>query len=382
VAARLSASQASPLVLYGAEEWRNKVYMVRRDCNLQSGSAQLNPAVTVADYPGGFGVSTTQAAAGSAPQYAVGGAPVCIDSLLVTSQVNRSLHPAYTAPTPAFLRDPLAPFVITGDTLLTSVRHGDGLYTVRVERLTGATGTEYTLSTVSGSFPAYPPPDVPSAIFSQYPKDHLTTPYARQATLAVSSRTFVFYAVNPAMQVYEAYLNYCRDNQRLPQFGLIMVSSFSPIRIWRVDAYRRCDDSGCGADLVRQVDIPDAFSNGTMDGGELTYDCTKAYNEAIDQLEYIDEYNIAVTVRRTDVSASFVEHRTYWLNAQTLQLNTPEQGPWQDQIKVTSTALGAYTLCPALQVLPELGTLAAGLVNAAILLAKAYEMPGSPQVNY
>lgn len=374
-AARLTASQASPLVLYGAEEWRNKVHMMRRDCNLQSGKAGLNPAVGVADSAGAAsaGVSSTQAPSmGDAPQYAVGGAIACTDSLAVTSRVNRSLHPAYDAPTPAFLRDPLAPFVITGDTLLTSVKHGDGQYTVRVERLTGATGTEYTLSTVTSSLPAYPPPDVPSALFSQFPRDHLTTPYARQATLAVSSRSFVFYAVNPAMQVYDAYLNYCRNNQRLPQFGLIMTSSFSPIRVWRVDAYRRCDAGGCGADLVSQADLPDAFSSGaSSDGAELTYDCARSFNEGVEQLEYINENNIAVTVRRTDVTASFVEHRTYWLNAQTMQLNTPEQGPWQDRIQSTTTALGAYTLCPALQVLPELGTLAAGLINAAIHLVKA-----------
>ena len=371
MASRLTASQASPLVLYGAEEWRNKVYMVRRDCNLQSSTPQLQVTVTVSDAAGAAssGVSSTQQGVGS-PQYVVGGAVSCTDNLLVTSQVNRSLHPAYDAPTPAFLRDPLAPFVITGDTLFTSIKHGDAQYTVRIERLTGATGTEYTLSTVSNNFPSSPPPDVPSAIFSQYPHDHLTTPYARQATTAVSSKGFVFYAVNPAMQVYEAYLNYCRNNQKLPQFGLIMESSFSPIRIWRVDAYRRCDASGCGANLVSQVDIPDAFSNGTYDSGELSYDCTKSYNEAIEQLEYINEINIAVTVKRTDVTASLVEYHTYWLNVQTMQLNPPDQGPWQDQAQDITTAMGAYTLCPAMQVLPELGSMVAGLVNAAILLVK------------
>ena len=112
---------------------------------------------------------------------------------------------------------------------------------MRVEHLTGATGCEYTLSTLSNNFPASPPPSVPDAIFTQYPRDHLTVPYARQATLAVSSEEYVFYAVNPAQQVYAAYFDFCTKKELLPQFGIIMTSSFSPIRIWRVDAYQRCN---------------------------------------------------------------------------------------------------------------------------------------------
>ena len=161
--------------------------------------------------------------------------------------------------------------MVTGDTVLTTVQHGDGQYTVQVERLTGATGVEYTLSTQSSNFPAYPPPDVPHALFSEYPKDHLTIPYARQATLAVSSRNYVFYAVNPANQVYCAYLEFCGNPAcggptLLPQFGVIMETSFSPICIWRVSAYVQCM-AGCCSNLVSQVDVPGAFSNGTYDGG-------------------------------------------------------------------------------------------------------------------
>ena len=194
---------------------------------------------------------------------------------------------------------------------------------MRVEHLTGATGCEYTLSTLSNNFPASPPPSVPDAIFTQYPRDHLTVPYARQATLAVSSEEYVFYAVNPAQQVYAAYFDFCTKKELLPQFGIIMTSSFSPIRIWRVDAYQRCNAAGCGANLVLQVDNPGAFSNGTFgDGQDRSSECTKTYNARITQLEYINEVNIAVTVLHTDVNSSFEEYRTYWLNGEAMQLNT------------------------------------------------------------
>ena len=367
---RLTGSQAAPIVLYSAEQWRNKVYMVRRDCNLQSTSSQISGPLTVVDgkTAASAPVSTTQAPSLGGLQFVVGSSISYTDNLLVTSHINRSMHPAYSTPTPAFLRNPAAPFVITGDTIFTSIQHGDGGYTVQIERLTGMTGNEYTLSVVSSNFPAYPPPSVPSAIFMQYPRDHLTIPYARQATLAVSSQDYVFYAVNPDTRVYGAYLAYCQDSTRLPQFGLIMTSSFSPIRIWRVDAYRRCNAAGCGVDLVSQVDVPDAFSNGTDDGDGLTFDCLKTYNRGITQLEYVNEYNIAVTVAHTDVNASFIEYRTYWLNVQTMQLNTPSEGLWTAEAVVTTTP--AYSLCPSMQVLPELGTMAASLVNAGVLLVQ------------
>jgi hypothetical protein len=372
MATRLSGSQASPLVLYSADQWRSKVYVVRRDCNLQSGTPGMQASLSVSDYVAGSPVVTTQTSStGDPPQFISSSQEQtlsCTDNLLVTSIINRTIHPAYTNPTAAFLRNPSAPFVITGDTIFTSIRHGDGGYTVQVERLTGSTGSEFTLSHVTGNFPAYPPVNVPADLFNQYPKDHVTIPYARQATLAVSSRNFVFYAVNPSMHVYDAYLTYCRGGVDLPQFGLIMTSSFSPIRVWRVDAYRRCGVDGCGADLVKQADIPDAFSQGKDDGGQsLTWDCVKTYNEGITNMEYINEANIAITVRHTSVNGSIMEYKTYWLHVTTMRVG---ETPWQDEAYQTSTALSAYTLCPSMQVMPEVGSLFAELLNAAVFLVK------------
>ena len=359
MAARLSGSQASALVLYSAAQWRSRVYVVKRDCNLGS---ELD-GLTLSGSLGTAAVSSTQV--GKA-RFVSGGAISCADNQLVTSIINRTAHPAYTNPTEAFLRKSDAPIAITGDTVLTSIRHGDGTYSVQVERLTGFSGSEFTLSVVTAHLPAYPPVNVPADLFAQYPKDHVTVPYARQATLAVSSRNYVFYAVNPAMQVYDAYLSYCRsDGVAVDKFGLIMTSSFSPIRIWRVEAYRRCTAAGCGPDLVKQADVPDAFSSGSGDGADLTWDCTRTYNEGITQLEYVNEANVAVTVRRTSVDASVLEYRTYWLHPDTMRLG---QEPWAED--TSALALTAYTLCPSMQVLPDVGSLAAELLVAGVLLFK------------
>lgn len=372
MAARLAGSQTAPIIFYSASQWRSKVFLLERDCNLHTVSSEFVGEVSGA--VAGDGVTSVQASSSKGLQFVGSSSETisCVDNLLVTSLVNRSLHPSYDTPTPAFLRNTLTPFVITGDTVLTSVHHGDGGYTVRVERLTGAAGHEFTLSTVSNNFPAAPPPSVPSALFTQYPKDHLTIPYSRLGTVAVSSRDFVFYAVNPAIEVFDAYLHYCQNNgDRIDQFGLIMMSSYSPIRVWRVDAYRRCGVQGCGTDLVKQVDIPGAFSDGTAQGTDMSYDCERSFNEAVTQLEYINEINIAITVKHTDVSGSFVDYRTYWLHTRTMQLRGPglsAQGPWEDNIPVT--ALSAYSLCPAMQILPEFGSMAAELVLAAVFLVK------------
>jgi hypothetical protein len=369
MAARISGSQTSALVMYSAMQWRSKVYVVKRDCNLQSTSDSLDAELSVGANIDDASVSSTQNPTTGSPQFVSGSKVSCTDNLLVTSIINRTVHPAYTTPTEAYLRKTDAPFVITGDTIFTSVKHGDGAYTVQVERLTGFSGSEFTLSEVAANFPAYPPVNVPADLFHVYPKDHLTTPYARQATLAVSSRNFVFYAVNPAMQVYDAYLSYCRNHgNAIDKFGLIMTSSFSPIRIWRVEAYRRCTAAGCGSDLVRQVDIPDAFSNGTAtDGSDLTWDCDRTYNEGITHLEYVNEANIAVTVKHTSVDGSVLQYKTYWLDVNSMRLGDE---PWENQAYQTATALSAYSLCPSMQILPDVGSLTMELLAATVLLVK------------
>jgi hypothetical protein len=210
-------------------------------------------------------------------------------------------------------------------------------------------------------------------LFEQSRKDSLTIPYARLGTLGVSSRDYVFFAVNPSVEVFSAYLNYCKNRYKgtLPQFGLIMVSSYSPIRIWRVEAYRRCSKSGCGPDLVAQADIPEAFSDGTFDSSSFSSDCLQTYNDAITQLEYVNERNIAVTVRHTNVNQSLLEYRTYWLNVKTMQLSGPgmaRTGPWVDE--VPTTASGSTVLCPAMQILPKFGSLGARLASAMVFLFK------------
>ena len=372
MAARLSGSTTAPLILYSAQQWKGNVYMLNKDCNIHAVSAGFVGSVSGA--LSSTGVATVQSDASGA-QFVTGALDTvsCLDNLLVTSIIDRSLHPAYDTPTQAYLRNPDAPFAITGDTIMTQVLHGDGTYTVKIERLTGASGDEFTLSVVSSNFPANPPPNVPSALFSQYPKDSLTIPYARLGTLGVSSRDYVFFAVNPSVEVFGAYLDYCANRYKgtLPQFGLIMVSSYSPIRIWRVEAYRRCTQSGCGANLVLQADIPDAFSDGTFDSTSFSSDCLQTYNDAITQMEYVNELNLAVTVRNTDVNQSFVKYRTYWLNIETMELGgpgLPQTGPWVKSAPVTAS--GSTVLCPAMQILPQLGSLVTQLIAAAMFLVK------------
>jgi hypothetical protein len=110
---------------------------------------------------------------------------------------------------------------------------------------------------------------------------------------SLSTLCAVFFTVNPSTHVFDAYLGYCSNPEEVSRLGPIMVSSYGPIRSWRVDAYRRCTSAGPGPSLVAQVDLPGAFSDGTFSGTSLRSDCDRNFSDAITQLEYVNEINIA-----------------------------------------------------------------------------------------
>jgi hypothetical protein len=61
--------------------------------------------------------------------------------------------------------------------------------------------------------------------------------YIRQTPL-VPGRNYVFYATPPALQCMTAYFDYCRlkaeNSDQLPEPGFLVLSSYGPIRVYRV----------------------------------------------------------------------------------------------------------------------------------------------------
>jgi len=239
----------------------------------------------------------------------------------------------------------------------------------QVERLEGDEVDVFSLNSINQQLPALPKAVVPLQPEELASADRLTIPYSYQTAriAAANSRNFVFYASNPNADVLGPYLEYCADKadpEKLSKFGILFLSSYAQIRVYRVSAYRRCAAYSCGDDLVRHVTLA-GFSRA------FGRECSETFNVSVRALEYLNEDNIAVTVESSPVTgwdaatASFknASRRTYWLNPSTMRL---KDTIWQTDPASTGLPTQVPQLCPALQRLPRLGTLLAETLNAGV----------------
>jgi hypothetical protein len=244
-----------------------------------------------------------------------------------------------------------------------------------VERLEGDEIDVFSLNSLNQQLPSLPKAVVPLAQAELDNEEKLVIPYSYQTSriAATNSRNYVFYASSPNADVLGPYLEYCAtkdlpENPNLPKFGLLFMSSYSLLRVYRVSAYRRCAPYSCGQDLVKFITL-EGLSRST------NRECTGVFNVSIAALEYLNEDNIAVTVLSSPVTAwdkttgVFVgaTRTTYWLNPATMRLR---RTVWQDDPASAGVPTQIPALCPALQRLPRVGTFAAELLNAGVFLVK------------
>ena len=231
----------------------------------------------------------------------------------------------------------------------------------------------FSLNSINQQLPALPRAVVPLQPAELESAERLTIPYSYQTTriAAANSRNFVFYASNPNADVLGPYLEYCAnkaDPEKLSKFGILFLSSYSQIRVYRVSAYRRCAAYSCGADLVRFVTLA-GFSR------RFGRECSETFNVSVQALEYLNEDNVAVTVESSPVTgwdaatASFrnASRRTYWLNPSTMRL---KDTIWQTDPASTGLPTQIPQLCPALQRLPRVGTFTAEVLNAGVFAVR------------
>ena len=141
---------------------------------------------------------------------------------------------------------------------------------------------------------------------------------------------------------------YCSrpPNSDMPsKFGLLLTSSYGPIRVYRVAAYRRCTAYSCGQDLVRYTTIPGFIE-------DFAKKCNQTFNSAIASMEYLNEDNIALMVRVTSVrdynsqtgvfSGGNTKLTTLWLNPSTMAV---KDSIWQTSVP----SINLNTLCPGMQ---------------------------------
>lgn len=231
----------------------------------------------------------------------------------------------------------------------------------------------FSLNSINQQLPALPRAVVPLQQAELDSTDQLTIPYSYQTTriAAANSRNYVFYASNPNADVLGPYLEYCAnkaDPDKLSKFGILFLSSYSQIRVYRVSAYRRCAAYSCGSDLVRFVTF-DGFSR------KFGRECSETFNVSVQALEYLNEDNIAVTVESSPVTAwdattaTFrnASRKTYWLNPSTMRL---KDTIWQTDPASTGLPTQIPQLCPALQRMPRMGTFLAEVLNAGLFAAR------------
>ena len=157
---------------------------------------------------------------------------------------------------------------------MTMVDLGGGAVSVQVERLEGNEVDIFSLNGINQELPAHPRALVPLQEADFQDTEKLVVPYSYQTAriAAVNSRNYVFYASNPPMDVFGAYFEYCsskNDKKRQIKMGLLLKSSYSPIRVYRVSAYRRCAKYSCGDKLASFTTLEGFSQNFTRSCDEV-----------------------------------------------------------------------------------------------------------------
>jgi len=370
MAARISGTRNANPVLVNARSWREGKQLLGRDCVLHAVGTASSSSTLASGVSTAFVGSTLFSGIAGGSNFATSsstGALNCHRGINTLLSIVPKQNGEYRLP---FVRMTGQPFAITGDTLLLEDAQPDGGAMVQVERLTGDQRDVFTLQRTFNNIKAAPKRLVPADEFDFNPMDTLVVPYEYEAARihSTSSRNYVFYAVSPALQTFDAYLQYCSDREKLPLFQFIVFSSYGPLRVYRVRAY--CEKPELCPDMSTKVDFDGFLINGT----KFEPDCTRHYNATIESMEYVNEQNIAVVVQVADqtfdpqkMRGSGSQYVTYWLDPNTMSIQQTKM--WRgDSAETLAEGVAACLTGPV--ALPRLGTIAAELVNAGVFMAR------------
>jgi uncharacterized protein YqgC (DUF456 family) len=128
---------------------------------------------------------------------------------------------------------------------------------------------------------------------------------------SVSTQTSVYFAVNPSLAMFKGFASGCLTQGQVWKTQLSALSSYAPIRIWKIDPYSYCPvgedgSTKCAPGYVDFVDVPGAFTDLRSTTGDVFdfTNCAKTFAVEVTGLEYLNEENIAVTI----LQASFEEY--------------------------------------------------------------------------
>jgi hypothetical protein len=403
MATRRTGSASEGQVLYNAPDWKDSVTLMNRQCGTETNSLDLIPETVAGRISytqnGTKETSTSSIVTTSVENDILHGqlrisnwdpaTMSCSQSHLARSKLGVNIHPGYQNNAHRSLLMPGQPFTFAGDTTLTSVTDADGKYFVKVDRLYGDESNEFTMVNVLKEFPASPPAETIAMLESENNRfDSLPTPYAFSDMggirhPAVSTQSAVFFAVNPSLAMFQGFAKGCRTGGMEYMTQLSALSSYAPIRIWKVEPYIFCPvgndgRAGCEPGHVAYKDIPDAFTE--IAGGQHVFDirkCNVSFSVMVTQLEYINAENIAVTVLKAPFTefnpetgalqegATQAKYEILFLSTVT---NALRDTPWKRDIKVAAFSQGQ--LCPNMRRFPNFGSMATEIINAGVSLVR------------
>jgi len=192
---------------------------------------------------------------------------------------------------------------------------------------------------------------------------------------AVSTSDSVFFAVNPSLAMFKGFGQWCISHGLASSLQISVLSSYSPVRIWKINPYSYCpggDNGGkmCHEQHAEHVDVPGAYLPNATSVFDAQ-DCTRDIALAVTSMEYLNEENIAVTVLhasfeefdlstgRLAANATRAMYKIMYLNPSRMSI---QDAPFVEQTLYSLTVQGQ--LCPAMRRFPPLGSLAMEIVAA------------------
>lgn len=323
--------------------------------------------------------------------------PKCVPALYTTSTIPKYFFETNGDYGEESFRSTLGsdqPFVYAGDTVLTSDCHAQNIqYTafsckIFVYRIYGGDANQMTLVNTNNALPAFAPPMTVEMMAETVQRSHdaVMVPYSLTNSPwtqnpAVATEDAIFYSVNPYWQIFTAFIGYCNNNvfdsDENNKFQLQVISSWSPITIFRVYPYVYCPPSkigGCYENLFSGIQLPKSIPL-----SDSTDSCKTMIDFIVTGMEYIDHENIAVSVLRTHpeyinpatmqpfFKDDGVTHTvTYFLNTITMQIR--ENQAWSTEVPQAVQSQGQ--LCPAQRRMPQFGSLVTEAISASILFIR------------
>lgn len=152
------------------------------------------------------------------------------------------------------------------------------------------------------------PTHVPHSPFPQR-QDALSIPFAFDAMAgirhpATATKTSVFFAINPSLDMMRGFANGCRTNGRDWRLQLVVLSNYAPLQIHKINPYVFCPVGETGENdckqesLIAPLILPDAFTD--IDWGDHLFDekrCDAEFAVEITGMDYIDEVSAPPTKR-------------------------------------------------------------------------------------